>query len=59
MLSIYVAIFLSFIGQFDHPEERGRGKEGGILLFYPATSFTLLENMEIYCKIQVTINLFF
>ena len=39
------------MGQFVHPVKRER--KG---LFWPAASFTLLENMKIWCKIQVIIN---
>ena len=46
----------SLIGQFDHTlEVRGWGKTGGSLC-HSATSFTLLEYMIIWCKIQVIIN---
>ena len=30
-----------------------RGGDGGRSLFWPATEFTLLKNMKIWCKIQV------
>ena len=39
-----------------HPVERG--KVGVRSLFYPAKRFTVLENIKIWCKIQVLINPF-
>ena len=48
---------LSYIGQFVH-SIRGDGigwKQRGKSLFYPAACVTLLENMKIWCTIQVII----
>ena len=37
-----------------------KGLDGeGVLLFKPAVSFTLLQNMKIWCNIQVIIYLLF
>ena len=50
-------IWTIFIGHFVIQQEgRGWGKEGKELV-QPATRFTLWKNMEIWCKIQVIINL--
>ncbi len=45
--------WILFIGQFVHSLVKG-WMEGS--LFYPATSFTSLDIMIIWCKIQVIIN---